>query len=83
MTITSEELLAELNKIFIRVFDRSDIVVDETTTANDIEGWDSLNHTILITEVQHHFKVKFSLKEVMKFENVGDMCTTLRAKLEG
>lgn len=83
MDMTNEEVLLEVNKVFTRVFGRPGIVVSASTTAKDVEGWDSLNHTLLIAEVQKHFKVKFTLKEVMKFQNVGDMCAVLRAKLGG
>jgi acyl carrier protein len=81
--MTSEEVLLEVNKVFSRVFGRPDLVVNAATTARDVEGWDSLNHTLLVAEVQKHFKVKFTLREVMKFQNVGDMCAVLRAKLGG
>lgn len=83
MAMTSEEVLLEVNKVFVRVFERPGLVVSATTTASDVEGWDSLNHTLLIGEVQKHFNVKFALKEVMKFQNVGDLCAVLRAKLGG
>ena len=40
--MTHEEVMAKLNEIFRDVFDDDSITVTETTTANDIKAWDSL-----------------------------------------
>ena len=39
-----EEVFARLNEVFRDVFDDDSIVVTDTTTADDIEEWDSLEH---------------------------------------
>jgi acyl carrier protein len=82
MPMSSEEVLREVTQVFARVFERPDIVVGPETTASDVPGWDSLNHVALISEVQAHFKVKFGIKEVMRFRNVGDLCRLLEQKLQ-
>jgi acyl carrier protein len=79
--MTQDEILHEVNKVFVGVFGDPRIVVNAATTAKDIVGWDSLTHTILIVKTQEHFKVKFALREVMKFQNVGDMCALIAKKL--
>ena len=81
--MTAEAILAEINQVFGRVFQNPAIVVTSGTTANDVAEWDSLNHTVLISAVEQHFKIKFTLKEVMRFQNVGDMCTLVRTKVGG
>ena len=45
--MTREEIFEELNEVFSDVFDE-EITVTETTTADDIEDWDSLEHINLI-----------------------------------
>lgn len=77
----SEDVLGQVNKVFTDVFANASIVVREETTAEDIPEWDSLNHTELIAAIEQHFQIKFSLREVMRFENVGDMCAVIRTKL--
>jgi acyl carrier protein len=81
--MTHDEILAQINAVFAGVFERPDIVIHEGSTAADVSGWDSLNHTVLIAKVQEHFKVKFSLREVMRFQNVGDLCRLVEQKLGG
>ena len=57
--MTREEIFEELNEVFSDVFDE-EITVTETTTADDIEDWDSLEHINLIVAVENKFGVKFN-----------------------
>ncbi len=79
---TIQEIITDCTEIYRKQLKNSDIVLEESTNANDIDEWDSLNHTILLNEVQKHFGVKFKLKEIIKFKNVGDMCRLIQEKLK-
>ena len=70
--MTRQEIFAKLSEVFSDVFDE-DITVTENTTAADIEDWDSLAHITLIAEVEDAFDIKFSMKEVLGMQNVGEM----------
>ncbi|MCS7085511.1 MAG: acyl carrier protein [Bacteroidia bacterium] len=63
----------EIQAIFRELFDNPNLVVGPETTAADVEGWDSLAHAELIRRVEKHFGVKFKLRQVLNFANVGDM----------
>ena len=39
----------------------------------DINGWDSLAHTILMLELENEFAVKFTAAETMNFSNVSEI----------
>jgi acyl carrier protein len=67
-------ILQEITQLLNEVLERTDVVLNEATTAKDIDGWDSLNHAIFIGEVQKHFKVKFALREVIGLKQVGNIC---------
>jgi acyl carrier protein len=77
-----QEILVQVNEIFKKVFENEQIQINMNTTASDVEEWDSLNHTAMIVEVEKHFKLKFKLKEVLSFQNVGDMVNTVHLKLQ-
>ena len=72
--MTHDDILAALQGIFRTTFHDSELVVSRDTTADDVRDWDSLSHIQLVTDVEAHFGVKFKLREIMKFKNVGDMC---------
>lgn len=70
--MTRQEIFEKLNEIFSDVFDEEITVTEETTSA-DVADWDSLTHITLISEVEDAFDMKFSMKDVLGMENVGEM----------
>lgn len=74
------ELLETLNGIFRKVLKRDDISLTEDTTANDVDGWDSLTNMLLISEIESNFGVRFTFREIVKLKNVGDLCHTINNK---
>ncbi len=75
------EVRDKLNGIFQEVFKDNAIQIKPETTANDVEGWDSFSHVILITAIEIRFNMKFSLKEIMAFKNVGDLMKCIEGKI--
>ena len=73
MIMTREEILSKVNEVFHEVFDDDSIVVTETTTAKDIEDWDSLMHITLVSEIENAFGFKFMMKDVVGMKDVGEM----------
>ena len=71
--MTRAEVFEKLNEVFQGVFDDEDINVTDATTASDVEGWDSLMHITLISEVEDAFGIHFEMKDVTKMQNVGEM----------
>lgn len=71
--MSREEILKKVNDIFHDVFEDDSIVVEEDTTAEDVEDWDSLMHITLISEVESAFGFKFQMKDVVGMKDVGEM----------
>ena len=53
------QIIERLEKIFSSVFGKESIVLTRTTSAGDIAEWNSLNHMILISEVETAFNLEF------------------------
>jgi acyl carrier protein len=75
-----EEIIKQVNPIFIDVLDNQEISIKPETTSDDIEEWDSLNHIQLIVAIEKHFKIKFTAAEIVDFNNVGELCEAIRLK---
>ncbi len=71
--MSKEEIFEKLNEVFRDVFDREDITVCETTTAADIEEWDSLRHITLMEYIEDEFDIRFKMAEINGMKNVGEM----------
>jgi acyl carrier protein len=79
--MTREEVYTNLNEVFQDVFDDESITVNDATTANDIEDWDSLEHINLVVAVEQKFGIKFNMGEVNSFKDVGAMVDTIMERL--
>ena len=75
------ELYSELNAIFRNVLDDDAICLSESTTADDVDGWDSMNHIFIVVELEKRFGVKFHAAEMEDLKNVGDLVALLTQKL--
>ena len=74
------EILKQVNSIFIDTLDEEDVIVEETTTANDVEECDSLTHIQLVVAIEKHFKIRFTSKEIQSWNNVGEMLNCIQEK---
>lgn len=79
--MSREEVFEKLNEVFRDVFDDDSITVNDTTTADDIEDWDSLEHINLMAAVESEFGIKFSMGQVVTMKNVGEMADIILEKL--
>ena len=71
----------DLTAIFRDSLDNELLTLTETTTANDVEGWDSITHVLIVVAVEKKFRVKFTAGEIQKLDNLGDLVALIRSKL--
>lgn len=67
----TQTILNEMSLIFREVLKRENIVLDNETTAQDVEGWDSLTNMQLINKIEKKFNVRFTFRDIVKLKNVG------------
>ena len=79
--MTREEIFAQLNIIFRKIFDDESIVLNDSTSSADIEDWDSLAQINIITSVQEKFGVKFNILELSVVKNVGELADMVLQKV--
>ncbi len=76
-----KEVFEKLDEIFNDVLDPEDeINLDEDSCADDIDEWDSLSHIQLVVAVEKAFGIKFTSKEIMGWQKVGEMVDSIMAK---
>ncbi len=74
-------VIDELTKVFEEVFDQNGLKLSPETTANDIEGWDSMSHVTLLMAVEEHFGIEFKPYEIANLVNVGALISLVDKKL--
>ena len=78
-----KEIFEKLNGVFEDVFDLEEggVNLQEDTSADDIEEWNSLSHIQLIVAIEKTFGIKFTSLEIMKWQDVGQMVDSMQEKL--
>jgi len=75
------EILNRVQKILVNVLKHNRFEMRDDLMATDVEGWDSLSHMLIITEIEKDFSVKFRLKELNKLKNMGTLIELIESKL--
>jgi len=78
--MTRSELLEQINIIFKHTLDNETLVIEETTNANDVDEWDSLSHVLIVVEIEKHFKVRFTSREIREWNSIQDVLNSLEEK---
>ncbi len=75
------EIIERTQKIVIQVLRIENFEWNDELTAEDINGWDSLSHMVIITEIEKEFNLKFKLKELNKLNNLDSLISLIQSKI--
>ncbi|WP_109300658.1 acyl carrier protein [Aquimarina sp. AU474] len=79
--MSREEILSKVTEAFTTVLEHNNFQLTNETTANDVDGWESITHMMIITEVEKVFNIKFKLMDLMNMNNVGDLLNTIESEI--
>ena len=71
------EMLQKVQEICRDVFEDDQLTVTEDTSGADIEGWDSLTHLSLVSELEEAFDIAFTLDETTGSKKLGDLVSAI------
>lgn len=67
--------------VFRDILDNEGIVLTEETTAKEVAEWDSLTHIQLVVAVEKAFAIRFTAREIRRWNKVGEMIDSIGAKV--
>lgn len=70
-----------LKSIFSEILEHSNFELKDSTTAEDVDGWSSSTHMMIITEIENKLNIKFKLFDLMNMNNIGDLKTSINKEL--
>ena len=73
-------ILSELNKIISDVT-FSNTIISESSTADDVDGWDSLAHINIILAIEKFYNVTFSTSYMLGMANVKELIDIIEKKI--
>lgn len=80
--MTEAEIYEVLAEVMQDVFDADDVEIGPETTAQDVPGWDSQAHVMLIVATEQRLGIRFRASEYDQLHNVGEFVTLIAAKLD-
>jgi len=72
----------KFKKTILEELNLDEFEINDNTTADQVPGWDSLNHINVILAVEKAFDVHFKGIEVLKCKNIGDLQKLVNTKLD-
>jgi acyl carrier protein len=66
-------MIDDVNVIVSKVFSIPESEVNDESSPENIETWDSFNGLVLVDELENHFNVKFTISEITDVKNVADI----------
>ena len=66
-------MIDDVNTIVAKVFSIPESKINDESSPENIESWDSFNGLVLVDELETHFKVKFTISEITDVKNVADI----------
>ncbi len=75
-----DKILFQLSGIIRDVLRTPQLVITSSTSARDVDEWDSISHIEIVTAVEKHFSIRFALVELQALKNVGDMVNLIDKK---
>ncbi len=71
----------KLKNVILKELNLKDFDFTESTTADQVPGWDSLSHINIILAIEKDFNIRFKGMEIMKMKNLGDLQKIVDSKL--
>ena len=76
-------MLEQLKNIFSTVLGVDQASVNEMSTIDNLDGWDSMKHLELVIEIEKSFKVEFLPHEIILLNSVERIMSKINSKLKG
>lgn len=79
--LTRADILTKIRDILAEVTDDDNLQLSESTTAQDVPEWDSINHVKLLIGLESELGFRFDTEEVGGLKNVGELIDLVEKKL--
>ena len=79
-----EQVFERVRSIMFETFPQSsEVSISRETTGSDVEGWDSLTHSILVMNVEEAFGLDLPLDRTYDLNDLGELADLVYTCLSG
>jgi acyl carrier protein len=79
--MNESQIQVEVADIIRDVLDQPTLDIGRDTTADQVEGWDSLNHINIVVAAEQKFNIKFKTAEIETLRNFGELVDLIAQKI--
>ena len=76
-----DQIIEKIRTILVGILKHDNFQLKDDLSAAEVDGWDSLTHMMIITEIEATFGIKFRLKELNQLNNLGSLIALINLKL--
>ena len=71
----------KLKTVILKELKLEEFDIQDETRADQVPGWDSLNHINVILAIEKDYNLRFKGVEVLRCKNIGDLQKLIDSKL--
>ena len=76
-----KDIIIKIREILVSILEHENFEMVDELEAKNVDGWDSLSHMLIITEIEKKFAIQFKLKELNKLNNLGSLLKLIKSKI--
>lgn len=80
--MTEADIISRIAAIAADHFNSPGLVLKPSTTAADVEGWDSIAHIQFMMRLEEELGIRFKTAEISGLRNVGELAERVAAHLQ-
>ncbi|MEK7644186.1 MAG: acyl carrier protein [Patescibacteria group bacterium] len=69
--------MSKLKTILSKILNLDENSINDATSPDNVESWDSFNGLMIVSELESAFGVKFTMDEVVSVKSVGEIKAAL------
>lgn len=70
----------KLKQVILKELHLDEFDLLDSTTADQVPGWDSLRHVGILTAIEKEYGIRFRSLEVIRLKNIGQLQTLIDTK---
>ena len=76
-----KDIIIKIKEILVSILEHENFEMVDELEAKNVDGWDSLSHMMIITDIEKKFEIQFKLKELNKLNNLGSLLKLISSKV--
>lgn len=81
--LSTNSILATLIQTIGETFDADTSGLSETSVADDVDGWDSISHAMLVMNLEEKLGIELDIEQSMSAPSLGALAAMIEAQTNG